>query len=500
MTNPDRVLVVSEDREFLRVAEAALRSGDALVVTAGGLDAAVTILAGRAPDLLLVDGGAESLLSLIHYARTLAPAAAVYVAADPDRGTTIRAALDLGVDGIVTAPLHGDAVLRALAKTRLDGELNRRAAQLEAEVASVRSVLREARNLIEVASAGEGELCRVALDSLTEVAPTVTARITRIEPGNEAPPSERAVNDRLVLGEEGREAGILELAGGDAPSRATALELAAILSGLLSLRIRLGVATELSSGPARTMERDAFDDVVSREVEKTRRYGRPLSLLSLDSNNVDLGELAHLLRSTDVIGRREREVFVLLPETNATGAVRLRRRLGKKPIGIASASRDGLTRDALVHAARAGRERMRTSPLFNLSEEASGLEGLIDALLSKPLTHAGAHSTYPLLLGIGQACSLVKHACVEASRTAETFVCVTAEGPLASAVREASLEKGESLVVTEHVAPDMLFAVSITSELGSWACAGRYDEEIVSAVHGADPLLADALVQSMEMV
>lgn len=508
MTETLRVLAVSDDEDLLRVARAAFASGDTIPLEAASIEAAIEIL-GRGPiKLALVDGRVAGALSLVHHVHTLSPGAHVIVAVDVDHEVredqgqddpVLRGALDLGADGVVTLPLHGDAVLRSLAKARHEFATRQRLVELEAEVETRQAMARELRRMIDAAALGEDELVGAALDALAEVAPTVKARVSRTSPNDEPVTTISGDTHRFSLGDDGREVGTLALSGGDAASRSVALELASALSSLLALRARAAGLSTGRSTVARAVERHLFDDILARELEKARRHGRALSVMALDSENVDLVALAAHLRASDVVGRDLHDVLVLLPETTRIGAVRLRRRIGQRPSGIATLLQDGHRPAALLLAARARRELMRTSPLVPLAAKAKSLTELATNLLALPLHDAGPHSCYPLLLGVAQACSMARQACREAARDGEAYVHVT-RGPIASAVRELAAERAGSLTILEHDTPAPTFAIAVTSELGAWACAGRYDGEgeRVSAVHSADPLLGDWIVTSLE--
>jgi DNA-binding NarL/FixJ family response regulator len=501
MSDRPRVLAVSDDAELLRVAEAAVLAGEGSAVGAPSVARALEELARGPVSLAIVDGRTQGALSLVHHVRTLCETATVVVAVDTDDAPMMRAALDLGADGLVTTPLHGDAVLRALSKARIEGSSAERALALTARAERAVATARALRRMVEAAAEGDDELVGAALDALTDLAPTVTARVSRTSPADEPITAVSGDTERFLLGEQGREIGTLSITGGDAPSRASALEVASVLSSLFSLRGRLATT---GGARSRVLDRNAFDDVLTREVEKATRHRRALSLLTFDSAGTDVPKLADHLRGSDVVGRSDREVFVLLPETNFVGAAQLRRRIGHRPTGAASVSRDGASRDALIHTARARRERMRTSPLLGLAGEldagargSPALAPLVRKLLVQPLHDAGALSSYPLLLGLAPACSLVKHACLEASRRGESVVHVTA-GPFAVAAREAATEREPAPAIVEHAALDPLFAVAVTGELGSWACAGRFEGEGITALHGADPLLTDWIIAALE--
>lgn len=504
MIDKTSVLVVSDDPELLRVAEAAVLSGDGFAVKADSLERALEELTRGPIALALVDARTPGALTLVHHVRTLCEGAAIVVAVDTSDAEGMRAALDLGADGLVTTPLHGDAVLRALARSRVDAVTANRLADLEEHVARAVATARELRRMMQAAAEGDDELVAAALDALTELAPNVTAYVTRTSPAEDPITAVSGDTERFALGQEGHEIGTLSITGGDASTRASALEVASVLSSLFTLRTRLASVAASGGHRPRALERHAFEDALTRELDKARRHQRSLSVLALDAADVELDALGKFLRASDLVGRTENDVFVLLPETNFVGAVQLRRRIGNRPAGAASIARDGASHDALMQAARARRERMRASPLLGLASELGfepgvkpSLGTVVQQLLVLPLHDAGALSSYPLLLGLSAACSLVKHACLEATRRGNTVVHVTA-GPFATAVREAAAARGDAVTVVDHAACDPLFAVALAGELGTWACAGRFEGEGVSALHGADPLLSDWIVAALE--
>ncbi len=501
-------LVVSADPELLRVASASLAAGDARVIGKTTLAAALDVLRETPVDMAVVDARSEGTLALVHHVRAFAevaggqhPSTAIVVAVDPGDAIGMRAALDLGADALVTTPVHGDALLEALARLRAERTTAASVAVESARADRAESLARRMRRLIEATAEGDGEAIESALDAITELAPGVRARFFRA--GADDPVTAVSGDtERLPLGDVGHELGTLVVTGGEPSERAIALDVAGALSSLLALRARFVASGPRGPGPSRMLERALFDDILAREIDKAVRHGRPLALLALDPvGSADEGLAPHL-RVSDIVGRGGADVFVLLPETDLVGATQLRRRIGRRPAGVASL-RDGHTRDALVRAARARRELARTSPLAAPSltmQTSMGLVATIDRLLSQPLHDAGALTTYPLVLGMAGAASLVTHACLEASRVSRATVHVT-HGMAKAAVAAASA-LGAELDVIEHDAPTSdAFAIAIASELGAWACAGHLEpgsSDSVSALHGADPLLADLLVRAME--
>jgi hypothetical protein len=503
-----RVLVVSADREFVRVANAAGESHDLYILMAGDVASAAEILADKPVALALLDGRSEGALALVHHVRALAEGASVALALDPEDADTLRGALDLGIDALLTTPLTGDGFLRVVAKVREERALRVHRAFHEPDFERAKKSITELRRLVDAAALGDRELVAAAHDTLAEIAPSVRASIDlRFSP--DEPITEASADvPRLALGQEGRESGTIELSGGTPFDRAVALEVASILSRLLALRTAADRG-DPPSASSRIVDKRLFFDLLSREVDKANRHRRSLSLLNIDLGDVDLGALTEHLRTSDVVGRADRDIYVLLPETGSVGATQLRRRVACGVAGVATLPRDGTTKEALLAVARKRRELLARSPVTiaargprsgaepPVANPPMDLAELIEQMLARPLQDAGAHTIYPLVLGLPAAASMVRHACLAAARHGDAFVDVGGASTLVSAAREAERENTERLAAAEHPVPSELFVVVLTSEAGVWACTGKVGDDSVSAVHGADPVFADRLAGAL---
>jgi diguanylate cyclase (GGDEF)-like protein len=279
-------------------------------------------------------------------------------------------------------------------------------------------------NLHEVARTGEPELFARALHA-AEAAVIEAGQVAEIQLGDAS-----ALAAPLGATEEGdRVIGIVSVARGDRAFTAGERELFAYLTNQASVSVenvdlhetvqRQAVTDELTG----LFNHRRFQEVMTGEVERARRYNHELGLIMLDIDNFKavndryghlqgdmvLREVAHVLRqSSREIDEPARyggeEMAVALPQTDLEGAYqfaeRVRRRIEALELpliagegvlrvtasfGAASLSsadrgdKDALVAaadDALYHAKRAGKNRtQRASALRDGDRQAHGLVG-----------------------------------------------------------------------------------------------------------------------------
>jgi ActR/RegA family two-component response regulator/GGDEF domain-containing protein len=277
-----------------------------------------------------------------------------------------------------------------------------------------------------------------------------------------------------------------------------------------------------------------FVDVAGREIDMARRHRRRFALATISVHprsaaapegvEPTLAAVEHVLgavRDTDVLARVDaNEFYLLLPETNGLGAHACRRRVLDRllatpeghayetGVGVAVYPHDGGDLSRLLRAARHRAEVCRVSVVERLGLRALGLGAIVDALLAEPPGRTGAAPG------------------VEAPRVVE-LPTTDVVGLVLSAVREASRGGPSLVVLTRHAgvgiggtltgdagragAPRQMHAVDVSqapgcanvevcalvSEQGTYAFAGRVEGHCVRAVHAADPLLADLLIQRL---
>ncbi len=536
---PITALVVSTDRELVQTAVRALASVGDRVLSASEASQALGVATTERPALAFVDmtGGPESGLALVHHLLAVRPDLAVYVLAPSARLDLALEGLTLGAAGMLTLPTSGDAILRAHGEVRARTGSLALQARLESEVRLLRqradAMVRLAKLLPRATTA---EIASSAAEALRDLAgagrvalygATESGRLTLLgAAGGEGLPASLSVEELEVLARPPGE--IVPLVGGaralgmalfdrvDPQRRGPALELVAFSGPLLTPRADASAPREqrpVSAPPLprfETLER--FDTTFAREVEKARRHRRNVSVVvfdaaePLEAGSGSLEErLAEVVRDCDVLGRdpAHDEALLLLPDTGRLGAQLCRRRIGAGPAGIASYPADGATVDVLLSTARRRRQFARGSAVRALHLGNKGLREIVSALLACPFVDAGVLSPYPLSLAIPSALSLVEHATIDARRAGGTsIVTLAARGiGFSAAVREALRSSPEGAQIIEVDADlgegPVLDAVVVLSDLGCWACAGVLERDRFSAVHAADPLLADLLARRL---
>lgn len=271
-----------------------------------------------------------------------------------------------------------------------------------------------------------------------------------------------------------------------------------------------------------------FVDIAGREIDKARRYGRRFALatITIDDCVGDANQLAEAVlgavRDTDVLARvDDREFYLLMPETGGVGAQSCRRRvlqagathaglaggwtaLSGITMGIASYPHDGVDLSRLLRAAKRRADVSRQSVVRSLRLERLALPDIVDDLIIRSAelqaAEAGSGSPRPVTLSHREALSVGLTAVGEALR-AGTALVVVAHQP----------EYGLSPSLRAHLGPDReglslhvldvravprcadLQLLTVISEHGAYALAGRTDSAGFRGVHGSDPLFVDLI-------
>lgn len=281
-----------------------------------------------------------------------------------------------------------------------------------------------------------------------------------------------------------------------------------------------------------------FVDVTGREIDKARRYGRRFALVTLgidlppnDDDNpgadpsVQIAErILSTVRDTDVLARvDDTEFYILLPETGGAGAHICRRRIlhefmgGPAPhdgtrelpltIGVATFPQDGPDLSQLLRVARHRAEASRQSCVRRLALSRLSLPEILDTMFWRLDSSTDARGTesprlihLPMLDAIPLVTSVVKEAC----RGGETRViaCVHPGMSLGGAVRgyldpERELMQIEVVDLSAHPACRDLELLVVFAEHGVYSLIGRSSGNLLKALHSADPLLADLLLQRL---
>lgn len=551
------VIAVTKDPAAIRLIERVLAdSGDQLSL-ATDLAEGLARSASEAPDVVLVEIGIgdNAGLAVVHHVRALAPRAAVYALAAPAQFELASQALALGSTGVFMLPLAGDELLGALGavRTRLAeqaerGQLERelRAARLAAELLDALDAIGEctsrrqaARKTLEVfskaTSARSGAVFLRASEDSRDL--MLTEQIGEL-PGLPSFCDEMelmrfgAQTGAEVVRLAGRtsQQGVLVLAGAQAlgTDARSALERAAAQAAAL-----VALSAEREAASRGTMKDPGssaytfayFVDVAGREIDKARRHGRRFALATLTADpgegagSSDSGQLAeHVLasvRDTDILARiDEREFYLLLPETGGIGAHACRRRMMRQfhaaapdaslSIGIATYPHDGADLSQLLRVARCRADACRESVVLGLELGQLELPDVLDALRAGRTKISGVDAPRLLELPRADVVRLAATAVSEARRSGSAWAVAT-ERPglsLSSAVRAALGAPSESLRLdcadATLVSPaGDLEAFSLITEHGAYSLLGRLEGDVVRAVHTADPLFSDYLVDRL---
>ncbi|HEY3498512.1 MAG TPA: response regulator [Polyangiaceae bacterium] len=276
-----------------------------------------------------------------------------------------------------------------------------------------------------------------------------------------------------------------------------------------------------------------FVDVAGREIDMARRHRRRFSLTTIgvhprseprpDEPEPTLAIVEHVLgavRDTDVLARVDaNEFYLLLPETGGLGAHSCRRRvldrLAASPgaesrdvgVGVAAYPHDGGDLSRLLRIARHRAEVCRMSVVERLGLRKLGLADIVDALLAEP---AGVAQRLPLLdiprpieLPMTDVVGLVQAAMREAARGGAVLAALTRRagvgigGALAGEAAAGGARHVHAVDVSGQPGCANVEICALVAEHGAYALVGRSEGHSVRAVHAADPLLADLLIQRL---
>jgi len=280
-----------------------------------------------------------------------------------------------------------------------------------------------------------------------------------------------------------------------------------------------------------------FVDVAGREIDMARRHRRRFALATIsvharpgapaDAPEPTLGTVERVLgavRDTDVLARVDaNEFYLLLPETNGMGAHACRRRVlerllvGPHPeaydvgVGVAVYPHDGGDLSRLLRVARHRAEVCRVSIVERLRLRELTLPDLVDALLSVPpgSARSGPVTESPRVIELPtlEVVGLVQTALREALRGGATLAIVTRHAGVGiggalggDVVRPGAPRQVHAVDVSQSPGCANVEVCALLAEHGAYAFAGRLEGQSVRAVHAADPLLADLLIQRLSQV
>lgn len=524
-----------------------------------------------------VDGGTG--LALVHHIPAVSPGARVVVAAHKNDIARGADAIAVGADALHVLPLTGDSVATTIgaARERVVESRERKALAVELGLERRRRELRD--RVLRRSQRGEyADATRALVEGLVEqAAARGVALYYEVASVDGAPRHRRAAaagslltlphetTDLLDLGRSsslfiwslpfaGEDLGAL-VADEPADERVVTgiIELASLVLALSTRDARkAGIAVETYDQGR--LHSPAYLHVLGpREIERARRHGRRLSLVTMSGTSLRAFAPALLatLRSSDVLVETHTdELVLLLPETGAFGAHACRKRLFARVLGdprarpvpalrstaaapglglgVATFPHDGDDLSALLRVAKDRARADAHSAVHRLDLGAKTLAEVVDTLLAKPLTEAGTRSTYPLDLTLSSLASLVEHVCHESKRGGHaTFLSTfhpgkglggvarslmpspSAEparrnsnaGPPSRGRERRSRTTPRTVVELRDVqmlpgATDVL-AIVIRAEHGVWVTCGRLERERFIGVHAADPLLADLVTDRL---
>lgn len=275
-----------------------------------------------------------------------------------------------------------------------------------------------------------------------------------------------------------------------------------------------------------------FVDVAGREIDMARRHRRRFALTTIgvhahgearpDEPEPTLATVEQVLsavRDTDVLARVDaNEFYLLLPETGGLGAHSCRRRVLDRlasaterydvGVGVAAYPHDGADLSRLLRMARHRAEVCRLSVVERLGLRTFGLAEIVDAVLSEPFGMSPPGT--PLFevprvieLPMTDVVSLVLGAMREAGRGGASLCALTRHsgvgigGAVGSAVTHASGRQVHTVDVSALPGCANVEVCAVVAEQGAYALVGRSEGRSVRAVHSADPLLADLLIQRL---
>jgi len=338
---------------------------------------------------------------------------------------------------------------------------------------------------------------------------------------------------------------LLLLEAGQGPAIRSIVDLLEVVGIQIATALCLVAEREQSSRGAMKDPRSSaytfayFVDVTGREIDKARRYNRRFALATLGvemPKTVDnplapdpgiqvAEQVLASVRDTDVLARvDEGEFYLLLPETGGTGAHTCRRRVMRQllgaselfaggvsniqiAMGVATFPQDGLDLSQLLRIARHRAEVSRHSPVRRLGLDRLSLPEILDALLwrlDEAAQGLGIEArqmiSSPMWGAVGLALAVVNEAC----RGGETRVVASVHAGMSigGAIRGSLSTDREQLQVeivdlNAHAACRELEVLVVVAEHGVYSMIGRSSGGNLRALHAAEPVLADLLVQRL---
>jgi CheY-like chemotaxis protein len=277
-----------------------------------------------------------------------------------------------------------------------------------------------------------------------------------------------------------------------------------------------------------------FVDVAGREIDMARRHKRRFALATIgvhsrseeraDSPEPTLATVEGVLgavRDTDVLARVDaNEFYLLLPETGGLGAHACRRRVLERlgaagatvdydiGVGVAVYPHDGGDLSRLLRMARHRAEICRVSVVGTLGLRNLGLAEIVDTLLARPAIHESSatlvESPRAVELPMTDVAGLIGAGIREAQRGGPIIAAVTRRagvgigGALGGEIaREGDDRRVQAVDVSHAPGCANVEACAVIAEQGAYALLGRSEGHVVRAVHAADPVLVDLLVQRL---
>ena len=275
-----------------------------------------------------------------------------------------------------------------------------------------------------------------------------------------------------------------------------------------------------------------FVDVAGREIDMARRHRRRFALATIsvhareesaDAPEPTLATVEGVLgavRDTDVLARVDaNEFYLLLPETRGLGAHACRRRVLERltqagatkdydvGVGVAVYPHDGGDLSRLLRMARHRAEICRVSVVGALGLERLALGDIVDALLARPAIHESSaslvESPRAVELPMTDVAGLIGAGIREAQRGGPIVAAVTRRagigigGAFGGESSRDDDRKVQAVDVSHAPGCANVEACAVIAEQGAYALLGRSEGHIVRAVHAADPVLVDLLVQRL---
>lgn len=552
-------LVADADQARL-VARVFAESGD-LCVVATDLAEGLARSASEVPDVVFVDVamGEGGGVAIVHHLRAVAPNASVLALANEANVALATQAMALGASGMLVTPVSGDELLTAVSsvRSRIAERLERQRLE-EAALVSRRGLSMAAR-VAEIAmhsdrSRAAGELAQIFAEATQAVTVLVylpagerTRQLMCVHSLGEigdAPSFCEEMDllnyarnhdwDVVPLAISKERSGLVVLA--EARKGGGAEELVQLIAAQAATTFALiGEREHSHRGAMKDPSSSAytfayFVDVAGREIDKARRHGRRFALATIAVNAEDVGagppsvasveRILGAVRDTDVLARvDEREFYLLLPETGGIGAHICRRRVqrGAEPdgrrgngsgleltMGMATYPHDGTDLSRLLRVAKHRAEASLASVVRRLELDRMPLGEVLDTLLWHLPEGNSVEQPRSFELPQMDMLSVAVSAVSEAMRSDRAHIVATHRGgvSLGMAVKAHLRERegAELITVDLSAQPDLvdIEALALVAEHGCYVLLGRNERGgLMRAVHAADPLLVDLVVQRL---